>query len=158
MTETLTRWRKLPIDVASAVEYLIETRESATFPTVAIVLNAITASRSRRLAAQRETKEKALQNDAARRPRPMTADECNQVRKVRQLAGERLYWCGSRGRFVPDPRSPANCPRDASGEMVGYKHVSRSAILERWEAEFGGGPPPPEPVGSTEDGALAELF
>lgn len=158
MEQVLTRWSKKPIDVADAVEYLIETRESPIFPTCAIVLNAITAVRSRRLAAQRETKEKALQNDAERRPRKLTTDERDQVRKVRQLGGEGLYWCGNRGRFVPDPRTPANCPRDAAGEMVGYKHVSRSAILERWEAEFGEGPPPPEPVGSTEDGVLQDLF
>ena len=158
MKDVLERWRKKPIDVADAVEHLIETREAATFPTVAIVLNAIISARTRRLERQREAKKKSIQNDAERRPRKLTSDERDQVRKVRQLAGKGLYWCGSRGRFVPEPRNPGNCPRDAFGEMVGYKHVSRAAILERWEAEFGEGPAPPEPRGSTEDGALADLF
>lgn len=93
--QVLEKWRKPLHDVASAVDWLIETRDTATFPTMAQILGAITEVRAARLRLKHEAKHA----DVEKQLRPMTEDERDQVRRVYELAKVGWYWCSRRGEF-----------------------------------------------------------
>ena len=125
-------------------------REAATFPTTAQVINAISTRQGEREQNRRDVD----QDEHHRRTRKvMSEDEIDQVKKVRQLAREGIFWCGRRGEFVPSLKLSPRKPE----EMI-WKHVTREKILAAWQLHFDDGPTPPEPTGTVTDDALGDLF
>lgn len=94
-TGVLEKWRKPLHDVAAAVNWLIEKRDAANFPTTAQILTAITEVRAARLRLKHEAKSA----DVEKQLRPLTEDEREQVHMVYELAAKGWYWCSRRGEF-----------------------------------------------------------
>ncbi len=161
MVQTLKRWSRRPVDVARGVEWLVVHREAATFPTDAQLINAISTRQVEREQGRSDGARQEATEAWRRSQKPLTPDEIDQVKKVRQLGRKGIFWCGRNAEFTTRPvrmwRGAVATPGGNLG-LDGYQHVTREKIWAAWQLQFEPGQPPPEPTGTVADDALGDLF